>query len=238
MAYDIAIIGSCLLALGVFSPIVNAPFLFGESRSYFQIDKEYSVVILALAAISVALALGRLHKGLLLTGAIGIGIVAKFVKVIVSDFPRLQLQWGLVVLINGEIVALDRHGKTQFKDLLFRRGEPRFYAFDLLSLDGEDLRNLPLIERKLRLRSVVPEHKERLLYCDYVGADGEGLFQLACEHDLEGIVAKWKSGTYLLDQPSSWVKIRNRNYSQWVGREELFERERGGDPDFRGVDIQ
>jgi hypothetical protein len=42
----------------------------------------------------------------------------------------------------------------------------------------------------------------------------------------------------LLDQPSSWVKIRNRNYSQWVGREELFERERGGDPDFRGVDIQ
>jgi len=39
-------------------------------------------------------------------------------------------------VLDGEIVALDRHGKTQFKDLLFRRGEPRFYAFDLLWLDG------------------------------------------------------------------------------------------------------
>ena len=43
-------------------------------------------------------------------------------------------------ILDGEIVALDRQGKTQFKDLLFRRGEPRFYAFDLLWADGEDLR--------------------------------------------------------------------------------------------------
>ena len=91
------------------------------------------------------------------------------------------------LLLNPE--SLDRHGKTQFRDLLFRRGEPRFYTFDLLWCDSEDLRNLPLVERKLRLRSVVPEPRERLLYCDHVEADGEGLFQLACEHDLEGIVA-------------------------------------------------
>jgi bifunctional non-homologous end joining protein LigD len=42
-------------------------------------------------------------------------------------------------ILDGEIVSLDRHGKTQFKDLLFRRGEPRYYAFDLLWCDGEDL---------------------------------------------------------------------------------------------------
>jgi ATP-dependent DNA ligase len=58
-----------------------------------------------------------------------------------------------------------------------------------------------------------------------------GLFRLACEHDLEGIVAKWKHVPYLPDQPTSWLKIRNRSYSQWVGREELFERERDGVPD-------
>jgi hypothetical protein len=63
-----------------------------------------------------------------------------------------------------------------------------------------------------------------------------GLFRIACEHDLEGIVAKWKHVPYLPDQPTSWLKIRNRGYSQWVGREELFEREQGGDPDFRGWD--
>jgi len=40
------------------------------------------------------------------------------------------------------------------------------------------------------------------------------------------IVAKWKSGLYLPERPSSWIKIRNRSYSQWAGREELFERER------------
>ena len=43
-------------------------------------------------------------------------------------------------MLDGEIVCLDRHGKTQFKDLLFRRGEPRFYAFDVQWLDGKDMR--------------------------------------------------------------------------------------------------
>ena len=71
---------------------------------------------------------------------------------------------------------------------------------------------------------------ERLLYCDHVEHDGEGLFRLACEYDLEGIVAKRKSDPYLLDQ-ASWLKIRNQGYSQWAGREELFDWERGGDPD-------
>jgi hypothetical protein len=59
---------------------------------------------------------------------------------------------------------------------------------------------------------------------------GEGLFRLACEHDLEGIVAKRNFDPYLPDQ-ASWLKIRNQNYSQWIGREELFERERGTNPD-------
>jgi bifunctional non-homologous end joining protein LigD len=139
-------------------------------------------------------------------------------------------------VLDGEIVCLDRHGETHFKDLLFRRGEPRFYAFDLLWCDGDDLRCLPLIDRKLQLRSIVPHHGGRLLYCDHVDGDGEKLFRLACQHDLEGVVAKWKSGPYLQERPTSWIKIRNQGYSQWVGREELFERERGGDPDFRGWD--
>jgi len=51
-------------------------------------------------------------------------------------------------VIDGEIVCLDRKGNSQFKNLLFRRGEPRFYAFDLLSCIGEELRYLPLSERK------------------------------------------------------------------------------------------
>ena len=154
---------------------------------------------------------------------------------------------GRRCVLDGEIVSLDRHGKPQFRDLLFRRAEPVFYAFDLLwdeharsddeeeqrrFRNGEDVRYLPLIDRKLRLRAVMPKGGERLLYCDHIDEDGVGLFRLACEHDLEGIVAKRKSDPYLVEH-ASWLKIRNRNYSQWVGREELFERERGSDPDSR-----
>lgn len=134
-------------------------------------------------------------------------------------------------IIDGEIVCLDEHGKSQFEDLLFHRGEPRFCAFDLLWADGADLRCLPLIERKCRLAAVMPSAGSRLLYCDHIEGDGEGLFRLACENDLEGIVAKHKYAPYLPEQETTWFKIRNQSYSQWTGREELFERERGGDPD-------
>jgi hypothetical protein len=78
----------------------------------------------------------------------------------------------------------------------------------------------------------VPNKGERLFYCDHIDADGEGLFHLACEHDLEGVVAKPKGDPYLPEH-ASWLKIRIQNYSQWVGREELFERERESDPDVR-----
>lgn len=132
-------------------------------------------------------------------------------------------------VLDGELVCLDDSGKPQFHDLFFRRGEPRFVAFDLLFCDGHDLRYAPLTERKHKLRSIVTKQSERLWYCDHLEHDGEGLFRLVCQSDLEGIVAKRKFDPYLPD--TSWYKIRNRDYSQWVGREELFERDRKGDPD-------
>jgi bifunctional non-homologous end joining protein LigD len=115
-------------------------------------------------------------------------------------------------VIDGEIVCLDGSGKPQFRDLLFHRGEPRFVAFDILSCDGDDLRYLPLIDRKRRLRSILPQ-SDRIIYCDHVEYEGEGLFLLACKHDLEGIVAKPKDNPYLQEQ-AGWLKIRNREYTQ------------------------
>lgn len=95
---------------------------------------------------------------------------------------------------------------------------------------------LPLTDRKQRLRSIVPAIGERLLYTDHVEAAGEQLFQLACMRDLEGIVAKRKFDPYLPGGESSWLKIRNRDYSQWAGREGLFEKERDSNPDLHGWD--
>jgi ATP-dependent DNA ligase len=69
---------------------------------------------------------------------------------------------------------------------------------------------MPKIESPLRL----PDHIERR------GAD---LFRVACDRDLEGIVGKWASGTYRTDgRATSWVKLKNRDYSQMTDRHELF----------------
>jgi ATP-dependent DNA ligase len=67
----------------------------------------------------------------------------------------------------------------------------------------------------------------RLRYVEHIDGIGTVLFQRVCKLDLEGIVAKQKSGPYVSERESStWFKIRNREYSQMAGREELFERER------------
>jgi bifunctional non-homologous end joining protein LigD len=91
---------------------------------------------------------------------------------------------GTDALLDGAIVCLDEHGCPQFEDLMFRRGELFFIAFDAVWINGEDLRNLPLLERRRRLRRVVPRGKRsshRLRHLDHIEADGCELYRLACE---------------------------------------------------------
>ena len=127
-------------------------------------------------------------------------------------------------ILDGEIVCLDDSGYSQFNELLFRRGTARFCAFDLLWIDGNDLRDVPLIERKRALRGLVPKYSDHLLYVDHLEAEGERLFELCCERDLEGLVAKHRHSLYTdTNRNAAWVKIKNRNYSQVIGRDELFE---------------
>jgi ATP-dependent DNA ligase len=110
--------------------------------------------------------------------------------------------------------------------LLFRRGTPCFCAFDVLFLNGHDVRHLTLVERKRALRSIMPRTSKFLLCVDHVEGHGERLFQLVCDRDLEGVVAKHRHSRYSSEDGNpAWVKIRNRNYSQVIGRHELFERE-------------
>jgi len=130
-------------------------------------------------------------------------------------------------ILDGEIVCLDAEGKSLFNPLLFRRGNPIFAAFDLLWRDGEDLRELPLMERKQQLRQIVPVESPCVLHVDYLPEKGNELFQLACQNDLEGVVGKWAKGSYQSDgRSTSWVKVKNASYSQAEGRAELFERKR------------
>jgi bifunctional non-homologous end joining protein LigD len=130
-------------------------------------------------------------------------------------------------VIDGEIVCLDRRGRPRFNDLLFHRGEPCFFAFDLL-MCGKDFRTERLTDRKQELRRLLSKVSEsRMRYVEHVEQYGTALFLRVCKMDLEGIVAKHGSSPYITElQRTTWFKIKNRNYSQMAGREKLFERER------------
>jgi len=128
-------------------------------------------------------------------------------------------------ILDGEIVCLRPDGLSDFYSLMFRRAQPYFYAFDLLELDGADLRARPLIERKRRLAEIIPfDFDTHLRLLGHVHGRGRDLFRLVCDHDAEGIVGKWARGSYHVDgRTTSWLKIKNPNYSQAVGRHEFFE---------------
>lgn len=124
-------------------------------------------------------------------------------------------------ILDGEIVCLDGEGRSQFNQLLYRRGEPVLYCFDLLWLNGRDLRQIPLIERKKRLHQLIATSRcERVIFAQHVAKHGTALYWEICERDLEGIVAKRRDSVY--SSAGQWFKILNPTYSQHEGRHEKF----------------
>src|SRR5262249_36180863 len=113
-------------------------------------------------------------------------------------------------ILDREIVCLDDAGRPCFDSLFYRRREPSFFAFDLLWLDGQDLRERPLLDRKRALRRIVPRRSQAVRYVDHVRGRGVDLFAAVCEMDLEGIVAKPSASAYRLNgsrPPSRTFKI-------------------------------
>ena len=98
-------------------------------------------------------------------------------------------------ILDGEIVVKDASGRPIFLDLLRCRGDASYVAFDLLWLNGKDLRRDPLLERKRALERIIPRRRRPLIETGiWLYAAGLKLFQLVADHDLEGIVAKRKDG--------------------------------------------
>jgi bifunctional non-homologous end joining protein LigD len=125
-------------------------------------------------------------------------------------------------IIDGEIDCVDEEGRSIFNELLFRRGCPIFYAFDILYLNDRDLRQLPLIERKEKLRAVIEKSALPDVLCGkYVEGRGVNLFNEVVRRNLEGVVAKRKNGIYTA--VSGWLKVKNPAYTQSERRHELFD---------------
>jgi bifunctional non-homologous end joining protein LigD len=98
-----------------------------------------------------------------------------------KSFPDLCEELGNALpvsgaVLDGEIVCLDRRGRPQFYDLLYRRRPALFAAFDILWRGHEDLRYLPLTDRKQELRRVLRRAPARVLYADHIEESGCDLF--------------------------------------------------------------
>ena len=130
-------------------------------------------------------------------------------------------------ILDGEVICLDSNGVSQFNELMSRKGKPVYYAFDLLWLDGKDLRSLPLIERKHRLHELIQKSDcPRIIYAQHIEGQGVGFFQEICRRNLEGIVCKRKGGIYK-SNGTGWLKVKNPKYSQAEGRGDLFKQDTG-----------
>ncbi len=127
-------------------------------------------------------------------------------------------------LIDGEIVALDHHGVPSFSALQAaiadgKTGNLIFFAFDLLFAGGEDLRALPLRERKQRLKHLLERKsgKEKLIrYVDHFEERGDTVLESARKLDLEGIVSKKLDAPYRSGRSESWTKAKIRGGQEVV----------------------
>lgn len=123
------------------------------------------------------------------------------------------------VLIDGEIVALDHNGAPDFSTLQAAlsdgdTGRLVFFVFDLLFVDGEDIRALPLAERKERLKELLegrPKAKARQIrYVEHFESGGDAILQSACKLALEGIISKKLDSPYRSGRSENWTKAKCR----------------------------
>jgi bifunctional non-homologous end joining protein LigD len=115
------------------------------------------------------------------------------------------------VILDGEIVSLNRQGMPVFYNLVRGQGFLAFAAFDLLWLDGTDLRSRHLAQRKQLLSILLPEDTGPLYKILTIEEHGRALFGAVKKMDLEGIVAKRKGEPYAPE--TTWYKIKNPQYT-------------------------
>ncbi len=113
--------------------------------------------------------------------------------------------------IDGEAVACDGDGNADFGRLHSRLDDGRVFlwAFDLIQLDGEDLRGRPLLERKGALRRLLRRGKPGIRLLEHIENDGSLVFNHVCRLGLEGIVSKDRTGYYQSGPSTTWLKIKN-----------------------------
>ncbi len=125
-------------------------------------------------------------------------------------------------ILDGEIVVLADNGVASFSSLQAALSENRperliYYIFDLLYLDGVDLRPEPLVERKQQLRSLLGEDDDGVLrYSEHFADPGKTILRHACRMGLEGVVSKRADATYCGGRILDWIKSKCSNRQEFV----------------------
>jgi bifunctional non-homologous end joining protein LigD len=143
-----------------------------------------------------------------------------------SDFAAIADAAGALddCIIDGEVVALDHHGAPDFAALqtALSEGRPKdltYFAFDVLYAQGEDLRRLPLTDRKTRLQHLLSRSSRAskvIKYVEHLAEPGEAVLQSACRLNLEGIISKCATAPYRSGRTDTWLKAKCRGGQEVV----------------------
>lgn len=144
----------------------------------------------------------------------GVRLVSRTDRSMNGDYPELvealEAEPCEDFVIDGEVVAFGEGGITSFSRLQRRHRERVavfYYVFDLLRLGGEDVRDLPLRQRKAKLRRTLP-FKGHVRFSPHRNEHGEELFRDACRKGLEGLMAKRADSPYRATRSSDWRKLK------------------------------
>jgi bifunctional non-homologous end joining protein LigD len=124
-------------------------------------------------------------------------------------------------IFDGEIVAMDQEGRSHFQLLqnsLKNKSDKhlRYYVFDILFLNGKDLREKPLWERKELLQTLIYNDTEKILLSETFPGPGSDIYNVSCEYQLEGIVSKLADAPYRSGRNDLWVKTKCSNRQEFV----------------------
>ncbi len=131
------------------------------------------------------------------------------------DITYSLIDWaaGRSMVLDGEMVVSDTEGRTDFQALQSYMKNPRekkltYIVFDLLALEGKDLRGRSLIERKELLEAIMKDSPSNLYYSKHIRGNGKASFMAACEKNLEGIIGKRVDSLYSGTRNSDWIKLK------------------------------
>ncbi|MDD2397191.1 MAG: DNA ligase D [Tissierellia bacterium] len=148
----------------------------------------------------------------------GNDITKRFFKIASS---LIDLAKGRAMVLDGEIVVTDDSGKTDFQALqnYLKAQKPQtltYIIFDLLAIDGEDIRGHSLMDRKEKLESLMQDAPNNLYYSRYVKGYGKESFAAACEAGMEGIVGKKPDSIYSGNRNDDWIKLKCDKRQEFV----------------------